>query len=377
MHLARIMKRWIRKIKNQDFYGKVSQILNVYVLLLGILAVLVSIGVFPINDKPDITIIKAGYTLQMKNIMEISSNDSYNKILKLSPDFAALYMSGVDANAPIGAYLPEMKKESLKYLLPYRRVGFKSLEGWSNNTDENIFYRLGVVDSVPKHWIGQAISASKNRSDLQKIYGIHMLLIDQTLKELDSYSADKTQQSFGIQDFKFDPLKELYKIRNIAKDSVTYNNLVMDFSFATKVYSVLSIANPSDEDMSDIDLFINQMYNYGNLNIIGWTNLSSVDLNESDNPNIHINIRQIKSGESIEFVFYGRNILREQEVILSYPRFATINKTYVINLMVGIAVIVVVLFFIFGKLDALPDEEQKNKKPETVSDEQSQVGARL
>jgi hypothetical protein len=357
------MKTWIRKVKKKDFYGKVSKVLNVYVLVLGIVSVLVSIGLFPINHRPDIKIIKAGYTFQMKRIIEISSNENFKKILQLSPHFAALYDIGIDSNAPVGAFLPEIKITSLKYLLPYKRVGFNNSYGWSSNTDDNILYRLGVIDVAPEYWMGQTVNASITRSDLQKLYGIRLLLTDQTLKELNPYSAaDKTKKGLGIHDFEFDPLSELYKLRNIVSDSISYYNLIREFSFATKVYTVLSIANPSDEDMSDIDLFINQIYNYGGLKIIGWTNLSSVNLNESDDPNININIRQIEPGTSMEFVFYGMNILREQEIKLSYPRFASINKTYVIKIMVIIAVFVVLSFLIFSKPDSFPEKKTKKRE---------------
>lgn len=251
----------------------------------------------------------------------------------------------------------------MKYQLPYKRVGFNNPNGWSSNTDDNILYRLGVTDVAPDYWTGQMVNASKTRTDAQKLSGVRLLLTDQTLRELDPYSAaDKTKQGLGIYDFEFDPLDELYKLRDIISDSVGYNNLIREFSFVTKVYSVLSIANPSDEDMTDIDLFINQIYNYGNLKIIGWTNLSSVTLNESDDPNIHVNIRQIEPGKSMEFVFYGMNILRAQEIKMSYSRFASINRALVINIMVIVAVIVVLLFFFFGKTDSSPKRKAKKRE---------------
>ncbi|HAX48345.1 MAG TPA: hypothetical protein DCX92_05100, partial [Bacteroidetes bacterium] len=258
-------------------FTKLKAILEVYVLILAIIGIYLTIGQFSIRYEPKVEIVDYIYVFNVNYLKGlIGSKSEYAKILNYSPTFKRL-IDNYDIQAPIRIYgLDFTKRHQIRYILPYE-VNDSNInrEGWSNNSDNNTWFRLGL-DSLPMDTTMFYIYNSAGRSNEEKKIGISLLFTAIVLNDTNLIKrypqTEKIEvNAFGIDTLGSNPLQELKS--NIAIDT---NNIIEDFLFryssfsGMRIYTLTSISNISNSPVENLNLFINQSTEYAPLKIEGW-----------------------------------------------------------------------------------------------------------
>lgn len=307
-------------------FTHILNIANLYVAIIGILAILAAVGVFSIRAKPEVEVLKPIYSFNMNEITKALKENQLEGVIKIPPNSDSIL-------ATYGE--PSSKDTYSNDLLPYERVGAFKWQRWSSASPRTMWYGLGITDTDLALRYGMNYSAK--RTDEQKRVGLGLLyredLMEQAVK--DSLTPGYTDPNF---------LEMCYTIYKTGKGGTNYPGFLVQLGFATKVYSFISISNKSSVPMDQIRLFVNDIMETGMLEVVGWTAASQIVDLTSNGPNIRITIERLEPGQSIEILLRGSKYVRGKDILVSMPPLSAIKIDLVVRMMV-IAFLIVILVF--------------------------------
>lgn len=311
----------------RGIFTHILNIANLYVAIIGILAILAAVGVFSIRAKPEVEVLKPIYSFDMKRITEALKEykaEGFIKIPSNSDTILATYGE------------PSIAKESAVYLLPYEAVGAWKWGRSSSLSPRTIWYQFGITDTNLALPLGMNYSAK--RTDEQKRLGLFML-----------YTLDLGNQAFKdsltLGNLSGPNLLDTcYQIFKSGKGGENYEEFIVQLGFATKVYSLISISNKSSVPMDQIRLFVNDVWETGMLEVVGWTAVSQIVDLTSNGPNLRITIERLEPGQSIEILLRGSKYVRGKDILVSMPPLSGIRKELIVKWMVIALIGVVALF---------------------------------
>lgn len=335
-------------LKSLVIFDNLTKILNLYVLILAIIALLVTIGVFSIRVKPEVEILPPIYSFNIKRLITISTESNYSEIINLTPSLKeAINDKERTLLKTYGWTVP--KKDEISLFLPFETLDTNSKkQGWSSNTANNLLYRLGIETTSPDS-IVYRINNSAERTIREKYIGINFLILDALFKDLDIISKDSTQVrplAFGLDTFSTNPIIDLNNIKPKVTNIKNYEDFISKFGLGcTRVYSCISISNTSNEILENISLYINDVMNYGMLEIIGWTKGASNIEIKSNSINKLILLDKLEPHQSVEILFRGFKYIRENEISISLLSPPVYNKKSIYIIVIGTLLIVIFLYF--------------------------------
>lgn len=253
-------------------FDSITKIVNLYVGMLAILVILATINIFPLQTSPEIRILKPVYIFNMSRIIDATKQLNQPNVITIP---ASLYGTMTVYGLPEGYD----RKYSLPFGLPYEKPGDERFSGWFSQEYGNPWYNLGLSDStdIPQ-MKGNTLAT---RRDEEKMYALSLLFTSDFLQQA------KTESLKAGPDLRVNPLAEISKYADLIEKK-TYKRTVQEYDWATKVYSFISIANPSSVSITEIDVFINDVVNYGMLEVVGWTGFFIVEKSTSNSPNIKL-----------------------------------------------------------------------------------------
>lgn len=311
----------------------ISKFINLYISLLAVVAIFITIGWFNIQNHPKIELLTPVYAFDMTRINSVLLKHQNTNIF---PVIASLNNKYCLFNDPDSMNL----KNSIKYRLPYYRVGAKKFQRSHSLNKDNYFYHTGISDQSDITRI--LFNTSVKRTDNQKRLGLSELLVWDSLEK---FSKDSLSPGGTI---KLNPLGELKKNLKILSNKV-FDEIGRELIFATTIYNYISVGNYSNENIESIDLFINDVLNTGMLQVIGWTEGSCTTTLKSDGPNLRLSLKELQKNQSVEILIRGNKKLRDNDIKISSPFVSSLsNKKLVCTLT--ILFILVLILFILDKL---------------------------
>jgi hypothetical protein len=303
----------------------ISKIIKIYVGLLVIFSSLATVGLVPKKAEPDVEVLKPIYAFNMTEI--------YN-ILK-SIGFKDIDPSVIGTMSDFGLPSNSDSISSIPYRLPYELNSDSSYSGWSSWDSSNPWYMLGVSDT--SLLIPTSFNSSACRTEDQKINGLLLMYT------YDFLHLSKIYKLIPGCSLKINPLNiiKMYcegnqgdRSRQIAQSAVS----------ATRIYSIISINNRTSENIENVNVFINDVVNWGLISCVGWTEIEHIERIQSNSPSTRLKIDRIRAGQSIEIMFRGCRSIRMNDVLISTPYFSFPQKSSVIRIMMYS--FAVLLFFI-------------------------------
>jgi len=330
-------------LKNYIFhlfqFSTILKLLEFYVLILSILAILVTIRIWDIEVKPELSILKPIYCFNSQKILEDISKPPYKDIVNNDDSLRDLFYAYFYNIDPIVG--TKNSYAAFDYIKPNREVsevsGYLVDDIWYLNGLRDTFYYLPNLTTDLK----------ATRSEVEKMKGIKLLLAKSLFIDSDSlHKSDtinwKNRSLSFYQPTLNNPLQIIYK--NFKNDTLNLSSLIF---MHTKIYSCLSISNNSNQTIEDVHVTINDIFFHGLYSLFGWTLAGNVkEIIKSPNT-IQFTIDRIEAGQSIEILIKGIKYMRNNDVKLTYSGLSYVNKGKVIFYMIAIAIMVLLFDLLF------------------------------
>lgn len=337
-------------------FESLVRLLEFYVLVLSIIALLITIRVYDINVRPEWKILKPIFFFDSQKIAKILRNPIYSPIV----DKSELLKSIINENSPwVNSILTYFIDYDEKAGIEHEFAAFDFIKP-KNKTEEisgyityDEWYLMGIRDTF-KHLQVIRNDLKASRTDDHKIKDLKLLLSkamffdSDTLKKADT-SVSVAKELSAFSKVSSNPFEEIVKI-----DPYDEQFLGANLFANTTIYTCISISNPSNQAIENLNVVISDVWNLGNFSVFGWTLSGNVIDIRKSSTSVQFTIDRLESGNSIEVLLKGKRLVRQNDMRLNYAGISYIDKYQVISLLVIIALLVWFIHFILWyKFDKL------------------------
>lgn len=329
--------------KEKNFFGEITSILNLYVVILAIVGVLITIEVLSYEQVIKKEELPATYFFnknKLKNIEKIKP--LYNELEKISDSSDYFYFEKPILNAPDSLngktsfnfrvsksdYYFSPDRISIEYFMPdYKIIDVRK---------EAYLYNYGVDDTIVFHnSFNSGRHILKKKSMLNEAIGsfIYKTLLDDSVK-LTRINGLKTLELHFCD---YNPLDSIKKF-----DEIDFKEL----SQGIDIYTPISINNPSNYQITNIKVKVSKSYtDLSKLELLFWTSATpSLKVDTSFSSTL-LEIGSLEPNTSIEFVFRGKTILHSEDILVSFEKKIIFDQRSIIIYMISGAIFVLLLYF--------------------------------